>query len=183
MVNYGNGKIYKIEPICDHDENEVYIGSTTKRLLCQRMDTHRADYKLWLKGGRGKVMSFKLFDKYGVENCIITLLETARVRTKDQLKAKEVHFIQTIKCVNKHIPGRTHTEICKQYRVENREQIRAKQNVKFVCECGGRHTYVNKTVHFRSEKHQKYVNENYEWTYWWGDIQCTLEDYNICHYV
>ena len=52
MVNYGNGKIYKIEPICDHDEGEVYIGSTTKDYLSQRMDTHRADYKSWLKGGR-----------------------------------------------------------------------------------------------------------------------------------
>jgi len=27
MVNYNNGKIYKIEPICDHEENEIYIGS------------------------------------------------------------------------------------------------------------------------------------------------------------
>ena len=29
MVNYSKGKINKIEPICDHDEVDVYIGSTT----------------------------------------------------------------------------------------------------------------------------------------------------------
>jgi hypothetical protein len=152
MVNYGNGKIYKIEPICEHDEGEVYIGSTAKEYLCQRMDTHRTDYKLWLKGGRGKVMSFQLFDKYGVENCIITLLETASVKTKDELKSREAQFIQTIKCVNKNVPGRTRKQYykdnivrakqyykdnivkAKQYREQNKEQIRAKHNVKFICE-------------------------------------------------
>ena len=33
MVNYSNGKIYKIEPIIDHDEGDIYIGSTTKKYL------------------------------------------------------------------------------------------------------------------------------------------------------
>ena len=33
--NYANGRIYKIEPICEHDENEVYYGSTCQ-LLCKR---------------------------------------------------------------------------------------------------------------------------------------------------
>ena len=30
MTNYNNGKIYKIEPICEYDEGDIYIGSTTK---------------------------------------------------------------------------------------------------------------------------------------------------------
>ena len=25
MINYNNGKIYKIEPVCDHDEGDIYI--------------------------------------------------------------------------------------------------------------------------------------------------------------
>ena len=37
-------KICKIEPIVDHDENEVYYGSTTQ-LLCKRMGTHRGHGK------------------------------------------------------------------------------------------------------------------------------------------
>ena len=45
MINYNNGKIYKIEPICDHDEWDIYIGSTTKQYLCQRMATHKYYYK------------------------------------------------------------------------------------------------------------------------------------------
>jgi hypothetical protein len=67
----------------------------------------------------------------------------------------------------------------KRYRDLNKQKI----NAKCSCECGGKYTYVNKIPHFNTIKHQKYMEANYEWTYWWGDIQCTLEDYNICHYV
>ncbi len=47
MVNYENGKIYKIE---SHLGDKLYIGSTTKQYLSQRMDKHRTDYKQWLNG-------------------------------------------------------------------------------------------------------------------------------------
>ena len=41
MVNYQNGKIYKLK--C-HTTNQIYIGSTTERLLCQRLRYHVKDY-------------------------------------------------------------------------------------------------------------------------------------------
>jgi hypothetical protein len=34
---YNNSKIYKIKPICDYEEGDIYIGSTTKKYLCERM--------------------------------------------------------------------------------------------------------------------------------------------------
>ena len=49
-INYKNGKIYKIEPICEHDEGEIYIGSTTKQYLSQRMTAHRNGYKRFKEG-------------------------------------------------------------------------------------------------------------------------------------
>ena len=63
MVNYSNGKIYKIEPKCDHEEGEIYIGSTTKQYLSQRMQHHRSDYKLWLEKKRNLTTSYKIFEK------------------------------------------------------------------------------------------------------------------------
>ena len=53
MVNYANGKIYKIESIInieDIEEPLIYIGSTTKNYLSQRMDEHRSNYKMWKIG-------------------------------------------------------------------------------------------------------------------------------------
>ena len=44
MVNYNNGKIYKIE---NNIDDMIYIGSTTKQYLSQRMDKHRSSYKRW----------------------------------------------------------------------------------------------------------------------------------------
>lgn len=111
MVNYSNGKIYKIEPICEHEEGEIYIGSTTKKYLSQRMDTHRNNYKSYKDGKRpSKVYSFILFDKYGIEQCDIILLETVNANTKDELYAREKYYITTMKCVNKNIPLRTKKE-------------------------------------------------------------------------
>ena len=107
--DYANGRIYKIEPICEHDENEVYYGSTCQ-LLCKRMDFHRSGYKSWKAGKRGKTRSFDLLDKYGVENCKIYLVELYPCETKEELFAREGYYIKINKCVNKHVPGRTRKE-------------------------------------------------------------------------
>ena len=71
MVNYSNGKIYKIE---SHLGDKIYIGSTTKEYLSQRMDNHRGHYKVWKNGQGNKTTSFELFDEYGIENCKIVSL-------------------------------------------------------------------------------------------------------------
>lgn len=124
MVNYGNSKIYKVEPIVDHEEGEIYIGSTTKKYLSQRMDSHRKNYKGWNEGKYHNITIFTLFDKYGVENCRIHLLESINANSKDELTAREGYYIKKLKCVNKRIEGRTD----KQYREDNKEKIAEYQN-------------------------------------------------------
>ncbi len=69
-INYNNGKIYKIEPL-NGEEGDIYIGSTTKQYLSQRMDSHRSDFKKFNEGKKVSITSFKLFEKYGIENCNI----------------------------------------------------------------------------------------------------------------
>ena len=122
MVNYSNGKIYKIESIVDHNEGEIYIGSTTKKYLSQRMDEHRRAYKQWKNNKHGKVQVFEIFDKYSVEGCQIVLIETVNAESKDELLAREKHYIKSFKCVNKCIPGRTK----KEYYQDNNDTIKEK---------------------------------------------------------
>ena len=119
MVNYNNGKIYKIEPVVEHDESEIYIGSTTKKYLSQRMDNHRRSYKQWKNGKHHKITVYDIFEKYNIENCQILLLETVNCNTKDELLAREGHYIKTLKCVNRCITGRTK----KEYAEDNKEKI------------------------------------------------------------
>jgi hypothetical protein len=119
-INYNNGKVYKIEPICEYDEGDIYIGSTTKQYLSQRISKHRTNYNQYKNGCIKQYMtSFNLFDKYGIENCQIVLLELVNVNSKAELYQREAHYIRTLKCVNKVIPLRTK----KQYGKDNKEKI------------------------------------------------------------
>jgi len=117
MVNYQNGKIYKIE---SNIGDMVYYGSTTKQYLSQRMDTHRGHYKHWLNGDGNFTTSFKLFEEYGIKNCQIILVESYSCNNKDELKTREAHYIKNFECVNKCVPNRT----SKEWRQDNKETIK-----------------------------------------------------------
>jgi hypothetical protein len=128
IKNYSNSKVYKIEPICDYEEGYVYFGSTKQKYLCSRMNEHRAAYKLWKNGKEiGKCQSFDIFDKYGVENCKIILLENVNANSKDELVSREGFYIRTLKCVNKYIPDRKIQEYKKEYYEQNKEILNKKK--------------------------------------------------------
>jgi hypothetical protein len=182
--DYANGRIYKIEPICEHDENEVYYGSTCQ-LLCKRMDTHRSGYTSWKAGKHNKASSYELFEKYGVENCKIYLVELYPCETKEELFAREGYYIKNNKCVNKNVAGRTSkerykdnkTEICKnqkqyyedhwveinekqkKYTLENIDKIKEYRQTKNVCNCGGQYTNSDRSKHYKTKMHIKWQNE------------------------
>ena len=123
MVNYQNGKIYKIESIIG---NCRYIGSTCKKHLCSRLSAHKYDFKQNKCG-----ITSGLVLKY--PDAKIILLEAYPCNSKDELVAKEAEYIRQLDCVNKRIEGRTkkqhyqdNREIilkkCKQYQLENKEK-------------------------------------------------------------
>ena len=144
MTKYNNSKIYKIEPLCDHDEHEIYIGSTTRNYLSERMTHHRYDYKKWKDGQTRKSTLYDLFDKFGLENCKMILLENVNCDSLDQLHAKEAEYIKSNKCINKVIPCRTTKEYCN----DNKEIIAEKRKI-----------YVSKNKDAIQEK-QKIHREN-----------------------
>ena len=59
-----------------------------------------------------------------MNNCKIELIETKPCKNKDELSKLEGHYIRSLECVNKYIPGRTY----KQYYNDNKDTI--KQSVK-----------------------------------------------------
>jgi hypothetical protein len=169
MVNYSNGKVYMIEPIVERlDDGDIYIGSSAKVYLSQRMDSHRQSYKEWKRGSRtSKTYSFELFDKYGVENCIITLLDSCPCNSRDELKARESHYVRSMKCVNKYIPGHTAIEWVaenkehiakyqKDYYLIHKERILLNSKKTFNCQCGSICQVIEKRRHQRSKKHLAY---------------------------
>lgn len=175
---YHNGKIYTIRSA---QTDKYYIGSTTQPLY-KRFYEHKRDYKLFLDGKFHNVSSF---DIVKFDDCYIELLEEFKCENKEQLTKKEGQTIRLYinDIVNKRIEGRSkqehyidnkdkikeiqkqyytdNKEIKKQYNEQyyddNKEKILAKLNCKYICQCGGKYTQVNKTRHLKSNKHQKYL--------------------------
>ena len=124
-IDYSKAKIYRIESINDQN-SDIYIGSTTKQYLCQRFSNHKAKYRQWKKGAprESHMTSYDIFEKYGVDNCQIVLIEAYPCTTVEELHRREGYFIKHIKCVNKNIAGNSHQESAKQYYQTHAKQIK-----------------------------------------------------------
>lgn len=150
MERYQLGKIYKITS--EHTD-KIYVGSTCKKLLSQRLASHSSEYKNWKNGKSNYISAFELFELGLVQ---ITLLEACPCETKDELLSKERYYIEKYKdsIVNKRIPITTSEEkkeIKKKYYEANKEHVN---------ETHKKYYEANKE-HF-SETHKKYYEANKE---------------------
>jgi hypothetical protein len=155
MVNYQNGKIYKIE--CN-ETGQVYYGSTTRK-LCDRVAQHRSQYRRWIEGKSSNVNSFIII---GRGNYSYSLVEDFPCERKEQLYAREGWYVKNNDCVNKYVPGRTYEE----YREENKEKIANQRktyrenNKEKIAEINKEYYDENKEK--IAEKNKKYYEENKE---------------------
>lgn len=183
MPDYSQAKIYKII-----GGDECYIGSTVEKYLSNRMGGHRTSYKLWKNGKTNFTSSFTLFDKYGLENCTIELIEVFPCSCVEELRKREKENIQEQICVNKASPIRTKNEekiykqkyaeehkeeiqqYKQQYREEHKEEIssqgkqyyelnKEKIRTKYTCECGSVLQICKKARHERSKKHLTFLQK------------------------
>ena len=169
------GLIYKIVPICEHEDGDIYFGSTeaTARI---RMDRHRNSYNHRKRHSKGNhCRAFNLFDKYGINNCKMIILETVSL---DLLEIREAYYIETIKNINKNRPGRLtalgRTEYNRLDYLQYNEPIKCN-----VCNC--HITKHNFRHHEKTVKHQHnltILEDNTEYDYIWSDgTPCTQQEY------
>jgi len=104
MPDYQQSKVYQI--IC-LTTGQKYIGSTTQKTLALRLAGHNKAYKQWKKGNSNFMTSFTIIEQ---DNYQIELLELYPCNSKDELNAREGHYIRSVECVNKNIAGRTMSE-------------------------------------------------------------------------
>ncbi len=72
-------------------EIRIYIDATAKNYLSQRLQQHKNDFKKFKEGKMKFQMVFELFDRYGVENCKIILIESFPCMSKDEKTARMEH--------------------------------------------------------------------------------------------
>lgn len=122
MVNYGNGKIYKI---VSDSTGLQYIGSTTVE-LSQRMSGHRGAYRQFHNGNKTKYITSIYVMEH--EDAKIVLIEDYPCDRREELLSREAYHIEHSECVNKNLPhvDMPIEEYRKKYRSTNIEDIREK---------------------------------------------------------
>lgn len=170
---YNNGKIYKL--VSNHTD-KIYIGSTCKERLCQRLAKHKDKYKRWLKNEKDYTSSIELLKLGDVE---IVLLESVNCNTKDELFKKEREYIEKYKDIivnNRLKPIATKEEkdenkkkinekfkeenkdYIKEYNIKYQQENKKRLQEKIVCDCGSNISRYHKSHHLKTLKHQTYLN-------------------------
>jgi len=176
--DFSKGKIYMIR--CNKTQL-IYIGSTTKQYLSQRMGKHKANYKRWTNGKTNYCGSYDVI-KNG--DYVILLIESYPCKSNDELRMREQYHIDlNVWCMNKNRAYstaeqhkaqikeyyETHkeaiTEQKKGYYEANKETIskqmkeyrkanKEQRKVKITCSCGAVICQREKSIHERTKKHQ-----------------------------
>lgn len=174
MPDYNNTKIYKI--YSPSNDDLVYFGHTTKKLLSSRLSGHLRSYRFWLKNKEKvrRITSYTIFDTCA--DYVIALIEKYPCNDVDEARARERYYIDNNKCLNKCTPGMTnqercakryeehkeeHLQKCKEYRANNKEkcqayfkEYRAKNKETITCEiCGMTFQKASLARHQQSQKH------------------------------
>ena len=123
-MDYSNGKIYCIR---NHITDDVYIGSSCQP-LCKRLSWHKSSINKKTKQNFPLYIKMRELDK---SNFYIELLENYPCSNKEELRAREGHYIRELATLNKYIAGRTpkerqpqKNERTKQDRLNNPEKYR-----------------------------------------------------------
>lgn len=126
MINYEHAKIYKIHP--KGDESICYIGATTRPYLCQRMGMH----KVHQRKNTNSCRTSQLFNEYGIDGCVIALVEAVSCKSKQELSERERYYIEEyrkngVHVINHGLPLRSRKEWYK----DNRETVLQKKKLKY----------------------------------------------------
>ena len=120
MVNYQNGKIYKL---IDNTNGSIYIGSTTQS-LSRRLDGHRGHYKHYLNGTGRNCLSFKIIQNNDYK---IILICNYPCNNIEELHKIEQKYIDEYDCINKqraYLSKEQRKKDMKQYRLNNIDKMK-----------------------------------------------------------
>jgi hypothetical protein len=98
MPDYAKGKVYMIESL---KGNVRYYGSTCQP-LSMRMNGHRADYKKYQNGKHNFITSFQVLEHGDAK---IVWIENVPCGSREELEAREAHYVRENECVNRLTPG------------------------------------------------------------------------------
>jgi len=163
--------IYKIYRL---DNDLIYVGST--RDMIDRKRRHLTDcYNINSSKYNTKIYK-TIRENNGFENWNMDIMDVLENATKKEAEIQEEFYRNKLNAsLNSRKASRGDITISeyhkqyqrdnkkhivenkKQYYINNREKLRAKQDEKFDCNCGGKFTYTHKLRHLKTIKHKTYL--------------------------
>ena len=148
MTDYSKGKIYKIQNKFKTDL--MYIGSTATTLQ-QRLSTHKC---------KSKIKNYTLYNVIkhtgGWKNYTITLIKDFACNDKEELRKEEQMYINALRPnLNTQNAYTNQKEYGKEYRENNKQEIKKKKSFPITCKCGAIITTSNISYHIKTNKHKK----------------------------
>src|SRR4051812_37595120 len=98
MLNYKNGKIYKL---ISSQTNKIYVGSTAQKYLSRRFAGYKVNFENWINNNVKQ--SYCTFYELLIYNDVrIILIENYPCESKEQLRQREQFWLDKLKknCVN-----------------------------------------------------------------------------------
>ena len=155
------GIVYMIK--CN-ETGECYIGSAnTKQCYIGRKSEHKCS-------DRYSISSKQIIDR---GNYTFSIIEE-NIFIDTELRKREQYWIDTSDHVINKNRAYTSFELKKaqrilkkeqkkeydlEYSIKHKEQIKIRKSIYYHCECGSVIQIGNKSIHIKSKKHQKYLNE------------------------
>lgn len=141
--------------------SDIYIGSTNN--LNRRIVDHKKDcYNKNLSKYNNKLYTF-IRDNGGFDNWKFKILETLE-SSNEERKKKEQYYINKLNpSLNTYRAYRSVDDLQEFKRIKSQRQyynniieINEKKKEKFICDCGGKYTLVNKSTHFKQKIHKEW---------------------------
>jgi len=174
MVNYQNGKIYKL---IDNTNGSIYIGSTTQS-LSRRLDGHRGHYKHYLNGTGRICLSFKIIQNNDYK---IILICNCPCNNIEELHKIEQKYIDEYECINQnraYLSKENRKEDMKQHRLNNLEYRKQQDKKKYELNKDKIKKQVMNNYKLNRDKKMKRMNELRRYKHSWGgtmnSLQCNL---------
>jgi len=156
--DYSKSLIYKIVSL-DPEITDCYVGSTLN--FKQRKASHKNN----CNNSSQKAYNFNVYkfirEHGGWENFQMLQIEEFPCNTNHELALQERFHLEQLKAtLNKRVPSRPFSEYSALHYQNNRAKITEWQKEKHACPCGGCYTNCSKSQHFKTKKHQDYLNQN-----------------------
>ena len=160
MVNYQNGKIYKIWDVAF---TKCYIGSTCEDIK-KRYTRHKENYHRYKNGKYHYVSVYDLFDEFGIENCKIVWEEDFSCGSKKELEKREGLIQKENDCINKRVAGRSD----KEWRIDHKEHVKLvaksyRENNPEKCKANAQNWYNNNKEYSNAKSRANYANNKEEY--------------------